>query len=178
MSAIRLARSVEAIQIPSGQRKELPAGTEVSVTQALGNTYTVIVLEESALYRILGDDADALGLESKAAPKSEGEGRALSEDAVWDQLKTCYDPEIPVNIVDLGLVYHLDLHQQEGGAVVDVKMTLTAPHCGMGPSIAADARQKILLLPGVKAASVDLVWEPPWSPDRISAEGRVRLGMV
>ncbi|HWB60071.1 MAG TPA: iron-sulfur cluster assembly protein, partial [Chthoniobacteraceae bacterium] len=100
------------------------------------------------------------------------------EEAVWEALKTCYDPEIPVNIVDLGLVYDCRIAPGEKGSQVTVKMTLTAPGCGMGPVLAREAEEKITALPGVASASVELVWDPPWSPDRISAEGRERLGMV
>ena len=101
------------------------------------------------------------------------------EQAAWNQLKTCYDPEIPVNIVDLGLVYSLDVKShQQGGSEVSVQMTLTAPGCGMGPIIASEARQKILTIDGVTEANVDLVWDPPWTPDRISEEGKQKLGMI
>ena len=179
---IDLTRDIEAIQIPSGLTKKLPKGTPVMITQALGGTYTVMVENSAGLFRVLATDADALGkthaLESTngAAPTTEG---PLNEDDVWAQLKTCYDPEIPVNIVDLGLIYSLEIKPQEGGGnLVEVKMTLTAPGCGMGPSIASDAQRKILTVPGVTDAQVDVVWDPPWNSERISQEGKSKLGMV
>jgi metal-sulfur cluster biosynthetic enzyme len=105
-------------------------------------------------------------------------GKEAGEEEIWGVLKTCYDPEIPVNIVDLGLIYSMELKKTDGGGKrVDVKMTLTAQGCGMGPSIAADARQKILTLPGVQEAQVDVVWEPPWGPQMITPDGRKKLGM-
>lgn len=176
---ICLSRAVETIAIPSGEKIELPKGTEVVITQALGGTFTVVIRGQSGMVRIAGADADALGQEpvdpAESAPAAEGEADA---DAVWAQLKTCFDPEIPVNIVDLGLIYDLDVTPGDGGATVTVQMTLTAPGCGMGPSIASDAQHKILTLPGVKDASVDLVWDPPWTPDRISEDGKAKLGMA
>jgi probable FeS assembly SUF system protein SufT len=181
-SVIILSREVEAIQIPSGQKNILPPGASVIITQDLGGTYTVAVQGQPGLYRILAKDADALGKKADAATselapaKSEG---PVNEEAVWEQLRTCYDPEIPVNIVDLGLIYSMEIKPQDaGGNSVEVKMTLTAPGCGMGPSIAADAQSKILGVPGVTEARVDLVWDPPWSSDRISPEGKAKLGMA
>src|SRR6266853_4589824 len=133
---IPLSRGVEAIRIPSGERITLPAQTQVSVTQALGGSYTVIAADFGGLFRIDGKDADALGKEA-ARGHSASEG-PFDEERVWQQLRNCYDPEIPVNIVDLGLIYSLDAADEENGKRVNVKMTLTAPGCGMGPSLAAD----------------------------------------
>ncbi len=183
--ATHLTRDIEAIQIPSGLTKKLAKGTPVIITQALGGTYTIYVEHSSAgLFRVLAQDADALG-KAAAAPAgavANGTGKTggpLNEDDIWAQLKTCYDPEIPVNIVDLGLIYSLEIKPQDGGGnLVEVKMTLTAPGCGMGPSIASDAQRKILTVPGVTDAQVDVVWDPPWSADRISEEGKQKLGMV
>lgn len=174
---IALKRDVEAIRIPSGEKITLPAKTEVIITQALGGTYTVVISHQAGLYRISGNDADALGKESPTS--GEPCDGAFEESKIWEQLKQCYDPEIPVNIVDLGLIYGLAVseNEAEGGKQVDVQMTLTAPGCGMGPSIAADAKQRILTVPGVAVANVDLTWEPPWNPDRISPESRERLGI-
>jgi len=159
----------------------LPAGTSVFITQALGGSFTIAT--DQGLARITDENADALGLEPTAqnaeAAVPEGEAPAVEEKTVWDQLRTCYDPEIPVNIVDLGLVYDCVIDQPAGrGANVSVKMTLTAPGCGMGPTIAAEARQKILGVPGVSDAQVDLVWDPPWNQDMISEAGRMKLGLV
>ncbi len=178
-----LSRDIEAIQIPSGSSKKLLKGTPVIITQALGGTYTVVVEQSAGLFRVLAADADALGkihVESDGHANGTGHtGGPLDEEAIWKQLKTCYDPEIPVNIVDLGLIYSLDIKPlEDGGNMVEVKMTLTAPGCGMGPSIASDAQRKILSVPGVTDAQVDVVWDPPWSAERISQEGKQKLGMV
>jgi probable FeS assembly SUF system protein SufT len=177
---IALTRDCEAIQVPSGTRAVLPKGTSVMITQALGDTYTVTT-DHGVMVRISGRDADALGLAATTRDEPEPATVASVEDVeklVWEQLKTCYDPEIPVNIVDLGLVYSMQLTPADGGTQVDVKMTLTAPGCGMGASIASDARYKLLALPGVTDANVDLVWDPPWNPQMISPEGKERLGMA
>lgn len=177
-----LSRDCEAIQIPSGQTVTIPAGTPGVITQALGSSYTIATYQ--GLSRIAEKDLDALGLqkpEGKNGQKAVGEESTaeLSEQAVWDQLKQCYDPEIPVNIVDLGLVYDCRLSKKDdGGTKVEVKMTLTAPGCGMGPAIAHDAQSKILSLDGVDEADVQLVWDPPWNQNMISEAGRMKLGMV
>lgn len=180
-SAIELTRDCPAVQIPAGNVVVLPAGTPVDITQNLGGTYTVRAL--GGLFQIAGRDADALGLEAAAsptgAPATPGATAApVTETQVWDVLRTCYDPEIPVNIVDLGLVYDLTLAVlPAGGSRVQMKMTLTAPGCGMGPVIAQDAREKLLSLPGVREAEVEVVWDPPWHPTMISPEGRRVLGL-
>ena len=177
-----LTRDIEAIQIPSGLTKKLHKGTPVIITQSLGGTYTVVVEHSAGLFRVLASDADALNKVHVEPATANGTGKSdgpLNEDDIWAQLKTCYDPEIPVNIVDLGLIYSLEIKPQEaGGNLVEVKMTLTAPGCGMGPSIASDAQRKILSIPGVTDAQVDVVWDPPWSAERISQEGKQKLGMV
>lgn len=181
VTSVELKRDCEAVQIPIGSTIILPAGTPVEITQTLGGTYTVRTM--SGLFRIAAKDADALGFEpatslaEAVAERPDAKG-PVDEKQVWDTLKTCYDPEIPVNIVDLGLVY--DLHIEplpSGGNKVYVKMTLTAPGCGMGTVIAADAQQKLLYLPGVEDASVEIVWDPPWHQSMISAEGRRILGL-
>lgn len=175
---INLYRDVEAVRIPNGDTITLPQGGRVFITQSLGGSYTVAT--EEGLARIAGRDADALGLEVHQEVGSAGDelrGDAL-RDAVWEQLKTCFDPEIPVNVVDLGLVYDCIIGENAQGSTVEVKMTLTAPGCGMGPSIAADVQRKILTLPGVDSAEVDLVWDPPWNQDMISEVGKMKLGMI
>lgn len=176
-----LLRDCAATRIPSGESITLPKDTTVFITQALGGSYTVAT--DQGLARINDVDADALGIE--AAPKPEPSADAanhegpVDEKAVWDQLRTCYDPEIPVNIVDLGLVYDCVISPQEGqGARVDVKMTLTAPGCGMGPTIAAEAKSKVLSVPGVGDAEVELVWDPPWNQAMISEVGKMKLGLI
>jgi probable FeS assembly SUF system protein SufT len=177
-----LSRDIEAIQIPSGLTKKLEKGTPVIITQALGGTYTVVVEHSAGLFRVLASDADALGKVHVETTAKNGTGHTdgpLNEEDVWAQLKTCYDPEIPVNIVDLGLIYSMEIKPIDGGGnMVEVKMTLTAPGCGMGPSIASDAQRKILTVPGVTDAQVDVVWDPPWSAERISNEGKQKLGMI
>src|SRR5947207_9051427 len=180
MTSVELTRDCDAVEIPAGNPRMLPAGTPVDITQTLGGTYTVHTM--GGLYRISSKDADALGLrhepiESSSAPQTETVSPEHLEGRVWQTLKTCYDPEIPVNIVDLGLIYDMHIDNLSDGARVDVKMTLTAQGCGMGTSIAADARNKILDLPGVVEADVQVVWEPPWTPEKISPEGRALLGI-
>lgn len=180
---ITLTRDCKAVLIPSGEETTLAAGSPAIITQALGGTYTVAL--QTGLARIAEADADALGFEvvKKEAPApipvDPKDAAKVTEDAVWAQLKNVYDPEIPVNIVDLGLVYDLILSEGVGkGVAVNVKMTLTAPGCGMGPTIAADARGRILTIPGVESAEVELVWSPPWNQGMISEAGRMKLGMV
>ena len=177
MERIELARDVDAIQVPGGHTVTLEKGWEVVITQSLGGCYTVQVPAYGGLFRIAGADADALGKEPTAAPAPDT-GSGDLEQQVWDVLKTCYAPEIPVNIVDLGLVYDMRISPEGDGNRVDVKMTLTAQGCGMGTSIAADARYRLLALPGVTDADVQIVWDPPWNPQMISPEGRERLGMA
>lgn len=178
---IALSRDVEAVQIPSGFSMVLEKETEVRVTQALGGTFTLMT--PMGLARIDGRDADALGLEPEAAspPVAAGEAGTPEElrEAVWEQLKTCFDPEIPVNIVDLGLVYACDVTPLESGENrVDVRFTLTAPGCGMGDWLAHDMRAKIESLPGVAEAVVEVVFDPPWSQDMMSEAARLELGML
>jgi probable FeS assembly SUF system protein SufT len=174
-----LKRDCNAVRIPYGTTVLLPKGTPVEITQTLGGSYTVRTSE--GLFSIAGQDADALGLESAgpahaAAPSSAPKPGA--EQAVWDVLRSCYDPEIPVNIVDLGLIYDLLIEPLPSGrSRVKVKMTLTAPGCGMGTYIAADAQRKLLASEGVEEASVDIVWDPPWHPSMMAAEGRKILGL-
>jgi len=176
-----LSREVVATQIPSGDKQTLAAGSRVFIHQTLGGSYTVQT--DFGLFRIDGADADAVGEEVKgtvvqAATLSDG---APDPEAIWAQLRQVFDPEIPVNIVDLGLVYSMDIEQTvtsapesaEGYKVI-VAMTLTAPGCGMGPAIAEDAKNKILLVPGVS----DATWEPPWNQQMISEEGKMKLGLI
>jgi probable FeS assembly SUF system protein SufT len=172
----RLLRDCPATLIPAGDAATLRAGTEVFVTQTLGGNVTVRT--DRGLFRIAVEDAGALeGYVPAEAPAANAVG-AFSEEAVWGALKTCFDPEIPVNIVDLGLVYDLSVDPTPaGGHAIEVKMTLTAPGCGMGPVIAEDARQKIAALPSVESAKVHIVWDPIWTPQMISPDGRKILGL-
>jgi probable FeS assembly SUF system protein SufT len=180
---IKLSRKCEVVEVPGGRAVQLPEGTLVSITQALGGSYTLMVPSLGGLFRLAGRDGDAIGKEVVAeGPDSAVSGDAPSgadlRDQVWAQLKTCFDPEIPVNIVDLGLIYELEVGPPTaGGSRVDVKMTLTAQGCGMGDSIAADARHKIEALPGVEVADVQIVWEPAWTAEKMTAEGKTRLGI-
>lgn len=173
----KLSRDVRATQIPAGTPATLSRDTEVWVVQTLGGNVTVRC--DQGLFRIDAADADAVDSSLVQRPPSTGEGGgAFSEKAVWDVLKTCFDPEIPVNIVDLGLVYDLSVEPAPSGKHrVDVKMTLTAPGCGMGPVIANDAKNKILMLPDVETANVVIVWDPVWTPQMISPDGRKVLGL-
>lgn len=183
-----LTREVQAVQIPSGESIELPALTKVRITQQLGGSYTVMT--PYGLARIDGANADALGPDiaeeqssSSEQKQSEplAEGEEPDEEAIWQQLKNVYDPEIPVNIVDLGLVYSMAVEPTEDNKnlyKVTVQMTLTAPGCGMGPAIAEDAKSKVMLVPGVDSAEVNLTWEPAWDQSMISEEGRMILGLV
>src|SRR5262245_4050468 len=175
-TTIQLNRDCAAVQIPAGTLASLASGTTVHITQTLGGSYTVQA--PGGLFRIAPQDADALGFDvpkSTNAPSSAG---PINEQLIWDTLRTCFDPEIPVNIVDLGLVYDMRLTRKpSGGSDVDVKMTLTAPGCGMGPAIAGDAQVKLLNLAGVEDAHVEIVWDPPWHHSMITEQGRKILGL-
>lgn len=177
---ITLRRDCEAAQVPSGQKVVLPKGTQVRVTQSLGGTYTVLT-HNGHLVRIAGKDADALGEETatQAEVRTTVEGPADLEELVWNQLRTCFDPEIPVNIVDLGLVYHCQATPlPQGGNKVEVKFTLTAPGCGMGTVLKADMESKILGLPDVEDVDVEVVFDPPWNQTMMSEAAKLELGML
>ena len=165
------------MQIPAGATTTLSAGTPITITQTLGSSFTVSA--EGGLFRIAASDADALGLDIPREDSTPTAGSdQVDEKMVWDTLRTCFDPEIPVNVVDLGLVYDMQLAKlPNGNSRVDVKMTLTAPGCGMGPAIAGDAQVKLLNLPGVDDARVEIVWDPPWHHSMISEQGRKILGL-
>ena len=174
---ITIERDCEAILIPSGDSIKLIKGTHVRITQALGGDYTLFV--NGNLVKISGKDADAIG--KKNQPKinfNSTKYKIVNEDVIWDQLRTVYDPEIPVNIVELGLVYDLKISKKDKGCSVHVKMTLTAPGCGMGPVIAQDAEVKIKSLSGVSDVLVDIVWEPLWDRDMMTDEAKLQLGMM
>jgi probable FeS assembly SUF system protein SufT len=172
-----LTEEVSATVIPAGDVVTLPGGTEVFIVQTLGGNVTVRT--DRGLFRIARENSRAIGgyTHEGEAPAA-ATGGEFSEQAVWNALKTCFDPEIPVNIVDLGLIYDLAIEPTPtGGQAIDVKMTLTAPGCGMGPVIAEDARQKIAALPTVERATVHIVWDPQWTPQMISETGRKALGL-
>lgn len=177
-----LSRDITATQIPSGDKQTLAAGARVFIHQTLGGSYTVQT--DFGLFRIDGKDGDALGekVADNTVEASTLADGAPDPEAVWAQLRQVFDPEIPVNIVDLGLVYSMDVEkiaeQTPPGYRVNVAMTLTAPGCGMGPAIAEDAKSKILCVPGVTDADVRITWEPPWNQQMISEEGKMKLGLI
>src|SRR6185369_6308181 len=164
-----LSRDVEASIVPIGDKVTLNKGEEARITQSLGGAYTVVV--NGNMFRIEGKDADALGKEPTAAKTASGQPVTQEnlEKEIWNQLKSCYDPEIPVNIVDLGLIYDCHLSLLNAGSFkADVKMTLTAPGCGMGPVLAKDVQSRLLSLERVDDVNVELVWDPPWNQGMIT----------
>ena len=172
---VELTRDCNVIEIPSGIPRILNKGTLVKITQLLGSGYTVIA-QFYGMFRVDAKDADALGVE--AAEETQQKSSApFSEEMVWDVLKTVYDPEIPVNIVDLGLIYSCDItpHDQ-GGKKIDIKMTMTAPGCGMGNVIKSDVENRLAQLPEVKGINVEVVLDPPWNPGRMSEAAKLQLG--
>jgi len=172
-----LTRDVEAAEIPSGMKLTLKAGDAVAITQSLGGSYTVMT-GTGYMARIDGKDADAIGEEAVTADASATEGKTTEEQA-WEKLKTCYDPEIPVNIVDLGLVYQCEVKPlPEGGEKAEVRFTLTAPGCGMGDVLKEDVRQKLLTVPGIKEADVQVLFDPPWNMGMMSEAAKLQLGLL
>jgi len=174
-----LTRDVEAAIIPVGDKVTLQKGEQATLTQSLGGSYTVIV--NGNMFRIEGKDADALGME--VAAKSASTGTPITQEnlekEIWNQLRSCYDPEIPVNIVDLGLIYDCHLTPLNGSSYkADVKMTLTAPGCGMGPMLAQDVQNKLLSLEGVDDVNVELVWDPPWNQGMMTEAAKLQLGLL
>jgi len=171
-----VSRDIQAIEIPQGNPVPLPEGTHVRIMQSLGGTYTVMS-EHGQLLRIGEKDVDAIGKQpSPDASEAPGE-EAPVEEQVWAQLRTCFDPEIPVNIVDLGLVYNCAVTElPEGGKKVAITMTLTAPGCGMGPVLASDVKQKVEGISGVQEADVEVVFDPQWSPNMMTEAARLQLG--
>ncbi len=179
-----LSRDVEAIRVPTGEQVVLAKGEEASIFQELGNNYTIIV--QGNMFMIEGKNADAIGEQVKEKPSSQcppTQNRQLTQEEiekkVWEALKNCYDPEIPVNIVELGLVYDCKVEPlKDGGFKVNVKMTLTAPGCAMGPMIAQDVQNKLISIDGVNEANVELVWEPTWSQEMMSESAKLQLGFL
>ena len=173
-----LSRDVSAIIIPAGEQVKLREGTNGFITQALGGSFTVYV--EGNLFRVSGTDADALGKEPVPPPKvPDNASDADIQAVIWDQLKTCYDPEIPVDIVNLGLVYRCDVTSLGNGErSVSVDMTLTAPGCGMGDVLVQDAREKIAVIPTIADVTVELVFDPPWNVGMMTEEARLQTGMM
>lgn len=173
-----LARDVKAVIIPAGMTVNLRKGTKGYITQGLGGNFTVYV--EGSLFRVDGKDADALGKEPVKPPEvPEGISDEDFEQIVWRQLKTCYDPEIPVDIVELGLIYRCEVTTKEDGSRdVEVDMTLTAPGCGMGDIIVQDVEQKVAIVPTVESVAVQLTFDPPWHHMMMSEEARLQTGMM
>ena len=173
--SIRLLRDVEANMVPSGDKVTLAEGNLVQITQSLGGNHTIIINGNMA--QISSDNADALGIKVEEDLHYSA-GSSFSEQLVWDQLKTCYDPEIPVNIVELGLIYDLNIKNEEDGEKnITIMMTLTAPGCGMGPVIADEVERKVSALNSVKSVKVELVWEPQWNQGMMSEAAQLELGM-
>lgn len=170
-----LSRDTMALLVPSGASVMLPRGTEVTITQSLGDTYTVQIYGNLA--RIEAKDADALGKQTKN-PLDDLPPDASIEDKVWAQLHSVFDPEIPVNIVDLGLIYSCQIQKIEAQYQVAIDMTLTAPGCGMGPVIAEDVKRKVLAIPEVTEAKVDIVFDPPWDREKMSDVAKLQLGVL
>lgn len=178
---VALSRDVTATLIPHGEDFTLSKGEKVTITHRLGGNFTVMTLQ--GMYRIAAKDADALGETEKESEQNSQTDPHPSEpvgvDEIKENLKTVFDPEIPVNVVDLGLIYRIEIEERKDKkrfAVVD--LTLTAPGCGMGPVIAEDVKGKILELPGIDDAEVEIVWDPPWTQDLISEEGKMELGLI
>jgi probable FeS assembly SUF system protein SufT len=175
--SLELGRDVLAVAVPAGHRVVLPCGANVDIVQSLGGSFTIKA--RGNLYRIDRKDADALGKDPTAKPDVPDDTTDQDvEKMVWDQLRTCYDPEIPINIVDLGLVYKCEIKRLSSGARgVDIEMTLTAPGCGMGDILAADVQQRIMEVPDIEQVKVDLVFDPPWNASMMSDEARLQTGM-
>ncbi|MBB1088436.1 putative Fe-S cluster assembly protein SufT [Lysobacter sp. SG-8] len=177
---VRLERDCEAVLVPQGEHVKLPAGSIGYITQALGGSYTVFI--EGNLFRIAGRDADALGKEPPPPLElPEGADDDAVEALVWKQLRTCFDPEIPINVVDLGLIYEATVKAddaRDGTRRVEVRMTLTAPACGMGDILVDDVRSKLEMIPTVAEADVELVFDPPWNRNMMSEAARLETGML
>ncbi len=174
---VKFTRDVDAIIVPAGLAVKLRQGQDGFITQALGGSFTVYV--EGNLFRVAGKDADALGKEAVDVPQlppnaSDDDVRELA----WQQMKTCYDPEIPINVVDLGLVYSCNVNSEPDGRVIAVTMTLTAPGCGMGDVLVQDVREKVEIIPTVKRVDVELVFDPPWEQSMMSDAARLQTGMM
>jgi probable FeS assembly SUF system protein SufT len=178
-TVIELKRDCEATQVPYGGAQVLPAGSRVRITQSLGGSYTVTT-EQGAMMRIEANNADALGLapDAKQVQAAEAAPVLFSEKLVWDRLKTVFDPEIPVNIVDLGLVFSCQIMPAEnGGQKIEIKMGMTAPGCGMGDVLRADIERKLSQLPEVRQVHAEIVFDPPWTPSRMSDAAKLQLGL-
>ena len=178
MERVELAREIEGVQVPAGNKMMLEKGLEAFITQSLGGTFTLQVPAYGGLFRVAGKDADALGKLPQDAGVVSASGGGDLEAMVWEQLKTCFDPEIPVNIVDLGLIYKIQFATTpEDQQDVTVEMTLTAQGCPEHVNISAQVKARVEQLPGVRTANVNVVWNPPWTPERLSPDARKQLGI-
>ena len=166
-----LQSDVEVFSVPDGVKTLLIKGTPGIITQSLGDNFTIVV--EGNMYQVKGIDAEAIGEEKQLVVSN----NFANEEEVWNMLQTCYDPEIPVNIVDLGLVYDCTVKESKEGVNVSIKMTLTAPGCGMGPVIADEVKEKVSSLHGTNNVEVELVWEPQWNQDMMSDAAKLQLGL-
>tara|TARA_B100000614_G_scaffold262253_1_gene294913 strand:+ start:8612 stop:9163 length:552 start_codon:yes stop_codon:yes gene_type:complete len=175
---IKVNRDCDAILIPGGEKVVLVEGTHIRITQALGGDYTVYV--NGNLLKVSGRDADAIGIKAETTKSKIGinQNKNITDEDAWEIMKTCYDPEIPVNIVDLGLIYDLKIEKSQSELEIKIKMTLTAPGCGMGPVIADDVKSKLSSLPKVTNVDVELVWEPAWNKSMMSDSAKLELGML
>ena len=173
-----LTRDVQATLIPHGDTYTLDKGAKVTITHRLGGNFTVMTL--NGMYRISAADADSLGEDDSQAPEDDSDdAEPADEDSIRDALRSVFDPEIPVNVVDLGLIYKINIDEEdEGKRVANIDMTLTAPGCGMGPVIAEDCKGKVIKLSGIDEANVEIVWDPPWTQDLISETGKMELGLI
>lgn len=174
---VSLQRDCDAVLIPAGEKVTLPEGTSGFITQALGGSFTLYI--EGNLFRIAGADADAVGQEPITPPDvPENPTDQDIESVIWDQMRTCFDPEIPINIVDLGLIYRCEIERSDsGGRIVHIAMTLTAPGCGMGPILMEDVREKVEIVPTIEEAEVELVFDPPWNASMMTDEARLQAGL-
>lgn len=175
--AVEFTRDCRAILVPDGTETTIAAGMQARVTQALGGSVTVIT-QYGQMFRILGRDADAIGMDPSNFESATAVEGGTVEDQVWAELATCYDPEIPVNIVELGLVYHCKVEEVGDRHFADIKMTLTAPGCGMGEVLVAEVKDKVEALDGIDSVEVELVWEPQWSQSMMSEAARLQTGLM
>jgi probable FeS assembly SUF system protein SufT len=174
---VTLERDCDAVLIPMGEKVTLPEGTSGFITQALGGSFTIYI--EGNLFRVAGIDADAVGKEPIQPPAVPDDASDEDiESVVWEQMRTCFDPEIPINIVDLGLIYRCEIESTPGGGrTVRIAMTLTAPGCGMGPILMEDVKEKLEIIPTVHRAEVDLVFDPPWNTAMMTDEAKLQSGL-
>jgi len=174
---VHFTRDCKAVLVPDGTETTIAEGMEARITQALGGSIT-IVTQYGQMFRLLAKDADAIGKDPSDFDSTEQNVGGSLEDQLWGELATCYDPEIPVNIVELGLVYHCKVEEEDGSKIADIKMTLTAPGCGMGDVLVREVKDKVEALAGIERADVELVWEPQWNQSMMSDAARLQTGLM